>query len=103
MMKISLQTPLLFNSSVISNILFLEEFVDRFFMFNSVNHQQRWIDANNSSSKISLNSTILFEIYQYLLNFFLSNRKLLNVLIQKLIQNKYLLPDDIEKIMCHFK
>nr|YP_010335541.1 Ycf2 protein [Equisetum ramosissimum]UNI91847.1 Ycf2 protein [Equisetum ramosissimum]UVF34859.1 Ycf2 protein [Equisetum ramosissimum] len=99
MMKISLQTPLLFNSSVVSNILFLEEFVDRFFMFNSVNHQQRWIDANNSSSKISLNYTILFEIYQYLLNFFLSNRKLLNVLIQKLIQNKYLLPEDIEKIM----
>ncbi len=57
--------------------------------------QQRWLKANSSLlNDFSIYNTLL-ESYHYLFNFFLSNKILLNEMIEVLLINGWLLQNEI--------
>lgn len=64
--------------------------------FSFLNNQQRWLKMNNLFFNDSFIYKILLEIYQYLLNFFISHQILLSQLTNLLLKNKWLFHDDIK-------
>nr|BDW36627.1 Component of 2-MD heteromeric AAA-ATPase complex [Streblotrichum convolutum] len=71
--------------------------------FSFLNNQQRWLKVNNLLLNDSFIYNTLLEIYQYLLNFFISHQILLNQMTKLLLKNKWLFYDDIKYFINMFK
>nr|YP_010587417.1 Ycf2 [Didymodon constrictus]WAB45935.1 Ycf2 [Didymodon constrictus] len=71
--------------------------------FSFLNNQQRWLKVNNLLFNDSFIYNTLLEIYQYLLNFFISHQILLNQMTKLLLKNKWLFHDDIKYFINMFK
>nr|YP_010125638.1 putative chloroplast RF2 [Pseudocrossidium replicatum]QCT81826.1 putative chloroplast RF2 [Pseudocrossidium replicatum] len=71
--------------------------------FSFLNNQQRWLKVNNLLLNDSFIYNTLLEIYQYLLNFFISHQILLNQMTKLLLKKKWLFHDDIKYFINMFK
>nr|YP_009032800.1 hypothetical chloroplast RF21 [Osmundastrum cinnamomeum]AHA59533.1 hypothetical chloroplast RF21 [Osmundastrum cinnamomeum] len=98
-MKIYLQYPQIFIPVHLYQSIMIENLQERFNRFKLLSHRQRWIKSNSSSLNDSTIYNTLFESYQYLFNFFLSNRALLDRITRNLLDNESMLPDDFEDIL----
>nr|QCD15670.1 hypothetical chloroplast RF21 [Osmunda japonica] len=98
-MKIYLQYPQIFVPVQSYQSIMIEKLEERFNRFKVLAHRQRWMESNSLSLKDSTIYNTLFESYQYLFNFFLSNRILLNRITRELLDNESMLPDDFEETL----
>nr|YP_010917727.1 Ycf2 protein [Encalypta ciliata]UVG41313.1 Ycf2 protein [Encalypta ciliata] len=64
--------------------------------FELLNNQKRWLKANSLLFNDSFIYNILLEMYQHLLNFFISHQVLLNEMTKLLLKNKWLFQNEIE-------
>nr|YP_009732857.1 hypothetical chloroplast RF21 [Diphyscium foliosum]QHU77181.1 hypothetical chloroplast RF21 [Diphyscium foliosum] len=64
--------------------------------FELLDNQKRWLKANSLLLNDSFIYNILLEIYQYLLNFFILHRILLDEMTETLLKNKWLFQNEIE-------
>nr|UFK63109.1 hypothetical chloroplast RF21 [Osmunda mildei] len=96
LMKIYLQYPQIFVPVHSYQSIMIEKLQERFNRFKLLAHRQRWMESNSLSLNDSTIYNTLFESYQYLFNFFLSNRTLLNRITRELLDNESMLPDDFE-------
>nr|YP_009493628.1 hypothetical protein RF2 [Eucommia ulmoides]YP_009493650.1 hypothetical protein RF2 [Eucommia ulmoides]AWN56550.1 hypothetical protein RF2 [Eucommia ulmoides]AWN56572.1 hypothetical protein RF2 [Eucommia ulmoides]AZT79313.1 hypothetical protein RF2 [Eucommia ulmoides]AZT79335.1 hypothetical protein RF2 [Eucommia ulmoides] len=61
-----------------------------------LSNHQRWLRTKSSLSNGSFRSTTLSESYQYLLNLFLSNGRLLDQMTKTLLRKRWLFPDEMK-------
>nr|YP_010715443.1 Ycf2 [Todea barbara]WDE24573.1 Ycf2 [Todea barbara] len=98
-MKIYLQYPQIFIPVHLYQNIMIENLQERFNRFKLLAYRERWMNSNSLSLNDSTIYNTLFESYQYLFNFFISNRTLLNRITRKLLDNESMLPDDFEDIL----
>nr|YP_009694131.1 hypothetical chloroplast RF2 [Christensenia aesculifolia]QEI60306.1 hypothetical chloroplast RF2 [Christensenia aesculifolia] len=98
-----LQYPQLFSSVYLHQDRLLEDLQEKYARFNPLIHRQRWIRSNRLLFNDLIIYNILFESYQYLLNFFLSNRLLLTQLTKILVDKEVILPNEIHDILYNLK
>nr|YP_010881510.1 hypothetical chloroplast RF21 [Pellia neesiana]WIA68588.1 hypothetical chloroplast RF21 [Pellia neesiana]WIA68674.1 hypothetical chloroplast RF21 [Pellia neesiana]WIA68760.1 hypothetical chloroplast RF21 [Pellia neesiana] len=97
--SIQLKRPQIFTPVYLYQRWLIENLPEKFLRFELLNHQRRRLGVTNSSLNDSLTYTTLLESYQYLLRFFLSNKILLNRMIEMLLKNGWLFQDDIEDLI----
>nr|YP_005352924.1 hypothetical chloroplast RF21 [Mankyua chejuensis]ADZ47956.1 hypothetical chloroplast RF21 [Mankyua chejuensis]AJJ48586.1 Ycf2 [Mankyua chejuensis] len=103
MMKSHLLTPQLFPTVYPYQGVFMGDTGSNYDHFRFSVHRHKWIEVNRFSFRDSFIYIMLLESYQYLLNFFLSNRKMLGAMMNALSKNKSISSRDIEEIFSDLK
>jgi hypothetical protein len=96
---VQLKRPQIFTPVYLYQRWLIENPQENFTRFDLLNDQQRWLKANNLLFNDSFIYNSLLEIYQYLLNFFLSHNILLTKMTKILLKNKWLFQNEIEQFI----
>nr|YP_009531770.1 cell division protein [Leiosporoceros dussii]AXZ70883.1 cell division protein [Leiosporoceros dussii] len=94
--SVQLKHPQVFTPVYLYQSWLIENSREKLSRFDLLNHRRRWIKLNNKSfHDFSIHSTLL-ESYKYLLNFFISNKILLNGMTKILLKKGWLFQNEIE-------
>jgi hypothetical protein len=92
---VQLKRPRVFTPVYLYQRWLIENPREKLTRFELLDNQQRWLKSNSSLlNDFSIYSTLL-ESYHYLFNFFLSNKILLNEMIEVLLINGWLFQNEI--------
>nr|YP_009863047.1 Ycf2 protein [Anthoceros agrestis]QKD76503.1 Ycf2 protein [Anthoceros agrestis] len=101
--SVQLKHPEVFTPVYLYQSWLIENSREKLSRFDLLNHRERWIKLNNKSFHyFSIHSTLL-ESYNYLLNFFISNRILLDEMTKMLLKDGWLFQNEIEHFICKMK
>lgn len=92
---IRLKRPQIFTPVYLYQRWSIENIPEKFTRFELLGQRQRWLNTSKSFSSDSLTYTILSESYQYLLEFFLSKKKLLDRMRKVLLMDKWIFKNEI--------
>lgn len=93
---VQLKRPQLFTPVYLYQRWLIENPQKNLTRFELLNSQQRWLKTNKLLLNDSLIYSTLLEIYQYLLQFFISHQVLLNEMTEVLLKNKWIFQNEIE-------
>nr|YP_009041032.1 Ycf2 [Tetraphis pellucida]AIB08520.1 Ycf2 [Tetraphis pellucida] len=96
---VQLERPQLFTPVYLYQRWLIENPREILTQFKLLDNQQRWLKVNSLLFNDSFIYNTLLEIYQYLLNFFLTHRVLLNKMTQILLKNRWLFQNEIENFI----
>ena len=100
---IDLKRPQIFTPVYLYQSWLIENIPEKFSRLKFLTYRERWIKLNQLLLNDSFIYTTLLEVYQYLFEFFLSNRILLNEMIKILIKKHWLFDNQIREIMDNIK
>lgn len=101
--SIRLKRPQIFTPVYLYQRWLIENIPGKFSRLDLLTHRDRWIQLNTQLLDDSLMYTILLECYQYLFEFFLSNKILLNQITKTLLRKKWIFQDEIRDIIHNLK
>nr|YP_009642793.1 Ycf2 [Reboulia hemisphaerica]QCP68412.1 Ycf2 [Reboulia hemisphaerica] len=96
---IQLKRPQIFTPVYLYQRWLIENYSEKFFRFELLNHRQKWLKANSLLLNDSFIYTTLLESYKYLLHFFMVNQKLLKQMTKILFKKGWLFENEIENII----
>nr|YP_009668221.1 Ycf2 [Bazzania praerupta]QCW58996.1 Ycf2 [Bazzania praerupta] len=102
-MGIRLKRPQIFTPVYLYQRWLIENIPGKFSRLNLSTHRARWLKINTLLLNDSLTYKILLESYQYLFEFFLSNKRLLNRMTGILLNKKWIFQSEIRDIIRHIK
>lgn len=100
---IQLKRPQIFTPVYLYQSWLIENIPEKFSRLKFLTYQDRWIKLNQLLLNDSFVYATLLEIYQYLFEFFLSNKVLLNEMIKILIKKQWLFDNEIREIIDNIK
>jgi hypothetical protein len=100
---IRLKRPQIFTPVYLYQRWSIENIPGKFSRLDLLTHRDRWIKFNTVLLSDSLTYNIILESYQYLLDFFLSNKVLLNRMTRTLLERKWIFQNEIVDIMYSVK
>nr|YP_009667647.1 Ycf2 [Cololejeunea lanciloba]QCW58423.1 Ycf2 [Cololejeunea lanciloba] len=100
---IQLKRPQIFTPVYLYQSWLIENIPEKFSRLKFLTYQDRWIKLNQLLLNDSFVYATLLEIYQYLFEFFLSNKALLNEMIKILIKKQWLFDNEIREIIHNIK
>nr|QWW92022.1 hypothetical protein [Lejeunea sp. 17-8794] len=100
---IHLKRPQIFTPVYLYQSWLIENIPEKFSRLKFLTYRDRWIKLNQLLLNDSFIYATLLEIYQYLFEFFLSNKILLNEMIKILIKKQWLFDNQIREIMHNIK
>nr|YP_009667973.1 Ycf2 [Jubula hutchinsiae]QCW58748.1 Ycf2 [Jubula hutchinsiae] len=100
---IQLKRPQIFTPVYLYQRWLIENIPEKFSRLKFLTHRDRWLKINNLLLNDSFSYTTLLESYQYLFEFFLSNKILLNRMIKILVKKKWLFHNEIRDIIRDIK
>nr|QWW93184.1 hypothetical chloroplast RF21 [Lunularia cruciata] len=96
---IQLKRPQIFTPVYLYQRWLIENSPEKFFRFELLSHRKKWLKVNSLLLNDSFIYTTLLESYEYLLHFFMSNKKLLNQMTKVLLKKSWLFENEIENII----
>lgn len=96
---IRLKRPQIFTPVYLYQRWLIENIPGKFSRLDLLNHRDRWININKLSLNDSFTYNILLESYQFLFEFFLSNKLLLNQMTKILLRKKWIFQNEIGDII----
>ena len=96
---IRLKRPQIFTPVYLYQRWLIENIPGKFSRLDLMTHRDRWIKINTLFLNNSLTYNILLESYQYLFEFFLSNKLLLNKMTKTLLKKKWIFQNEIVSII----
>nr|YP_010932033.1 hypothetical protein RF2 [Pleurozia gigantea]WKR35055.1 hypothetical protein RF2 [Pleurozia gigantea] len=96
---IRLKRPQIFTPVYLYQGWLIENLPEKFTRFEFLAHRQRWLGVTNSLVPDSFAYTTLLESYQYLLEFFLNKKRLLNQIAKMLLVRKWLFQNEIGSLI----
>nr|YP_009667807.1 Ycf2 [Porella perrottetiana]QCW58582.1 Ycf2 [Porella perrottetiana] len=96
---IRLKHPQIFTPVYLYQRWLIENIPEKFSRLKLLTHRNRWLKINKLLLNDSFTYTTLLESYQYLFEFFLSNKLLLNQMIKILLKKKWLFQNEIGDII----
>ena len=96
---IRLKRPQIFTPVYLYQRWSIENIPGKFSRLDLLTHRNRWIKFNTILLSDSLTYKIILESYQYLLEFFSSNKILLNRMTRTLLKKKWLFQNEIVDII----
>nr|QWW93351.1 hypothetical chloroplast RF21 [Notoscyphus lutescens] len=102
-MGIRLKRPQIFTPVYLYQRWLIENIPGRFSRLDLVTHRDRWIKINKLLFNDSFTYSTLLESYQYLFEFFSSNKILLTQMIKTLLRKKWLFQNEIVNIIDNMK
>ncbi len=96
---IRLKRPQIFTPVYLYQRWLIENIPGKFSRLDLMTHRDRWIKINTLFLNNSLTYNILLECYQYLFEFFLSNKLLLSQMTKTLLKNKWIFQNEIVRII----
>ena len=100
---IRLKRPQIFTPVYLYQRWLIENIPGKFSRLDLLTHRDRWIKINKILLDDSLTYNILLESYQYLSEFFLSNKVLLDRMTKTLLKKKWIFQDEIVDIIYSIK
>lgn len=100
---IHLKRPQVFTPVYLYQSWLIENIPEKFSRLKFLIYRDRWIKLNKLLLNDSFVYTTLLESYQYLFEFFLSNKVLLNEMIKILIKKQWLFHNEIREIIRNIK
>nr|YP_009667565.1 Ycf2 [Cheilolejeunea xanthocarpa]QCW58340.1 Ycf2 [Cheilolejeunea xanthocarpa] len=100
---IHLKRPQIFTPVYLYQSWLIENIPEKFSRLKFLTYRDRWIKLNQLLLNDSFIYTTLLELYQYLFEFFLSNKLLLNEMIKILIKKQWLFDNEIREIIRNIK
>ena len=100
---IQLKRPQIFTPVYLYQRWLIENIPEKFSRLKLFTHRDRWLKINHLLLNDSFTYTTLLESYQYLFEFFLSNKKLLNRISQILLKKKWIFQNEIGEIINDIK
>nr|QWW92104.1 hypothetical protein [Spruceanthus planifolius] len=100
---IHLKRPQVFTPVYLYQSWLIENIPEKFSRLKFLTYRDRWVKLNQLLLNDSFIYTTLLESYQYLFEFFLSNKVLLNEMIKILIKKQWLFHNEIREIIRNIK
>jgi AAA+ superfamily predicted ATPase len=100
---IRLERPQIFTPVYLYQRWLIENIPGKFSRLDLLTHRDRWIRMNKILSNDSLTYNILLESYQYLLEFFPSNKVLLDRMTKTLLKKKWIFQNEIVDLIYSIK
>ncbi|BDD77254.1 hypothetical protein Mp_Cg00320 (chloroplast) [Marchantia polymorpha subsp. ruderalis] len=97
--SIQLKRPQIFTPVYLYQRWLIENSPEKFFRFELLTHRKKWLKINSVLLNDSFIYTTLLESYEYLLHFFIRNKKLLNQMTKILLKKGWLFENEIETII----
>ena len=100
---IQLKRPQIFTPVYLYQRWLIENIPEKFSRLKFLTHRDRWLKINHLLLNDSFTYMTLLESYQYLFEFFLSNKKLLNQITKILLKKKWIFQNEIGDIINDIK